>query len=170
MSNGFPNYLHFVLGGILLAGIVALTIWFIKSKILYRNKTLRIILSLCCGLIVATVNFCVLYGVSKGDMLVFESTSDWILGCILLFIATVLPIVISLIVALKDSFTGWKMILLPWITFALCWIYILVAAVVMIIVRGHLSAENIAAILIALAFMIGLGGGGSTVIILIFKR
>lgn len=61
------------------------------------------------------------------------------------------------------------MILLPWITFALCWIYILVAAVVMIIVRGHLSAENIAAIRIALAFMIGLGGG-STVIILIFKR
>ena len=170
MSNGFPNYLYFVLGGILLAGIVALAIWFIKSKILYRNKTLRIILSLCCGLIVAAVNFCVLYGVSKGAMLVFESTSDWIVGFILLFIATVLPVIISLIVALKDSFTGWKMILLPWITFALCWIYILVAAVVMVIVRGHLSAENIAAILIALAFMIGLVGGGSTIIILIFKR
>ena len=170
MSGSIPTYLYFVGGGVLLAGIIALVVWFIKSKILYRNKALRIILSLCCGLIVAAVNFYVLYGVSKGEMLVFESTSDWILGCILLFIATVLPVIISLIVALKDSFTGWKMLLLPWITFALCWIYIIIAGVVMIIVSGQLSAGNVAAILIAVAFLLGLGGGGTTVIILILKR
>ncbi len=170
MSGSIPTYLYFVGGGVLLAGIVALAIWFMKSKILYRNKPLRIILSLFCGLIVAAVNFCVLYGVSKGAMLVFESTSDWIVGCILLFIATVLPVIISLIVALKDSFTGWKMILLPWITFALCWIYIIIAAVIMIIAEGRLSAGNIAGILIAAALLLGLGGGGTTVIVLIFKR